>query len=401
VNVKIINLHRYWTLPIRDDTILEMPTPATIDFDSLLAPISPEQPTGLNLKNDPAADNLYHKIKRDADLSRTSERLTRVAERNEDGSLKEKIDPPAWATVVDHATRALSQKSKDLWIASWLIEGLVREQGFAGLRDGFRLFRELSERYWDALHPSLDEDDVADGEYTAVIQFSRLVGGETEGTLSAPLLQIPITGSNKHGELSSADYLLAEDLELTTDPDARQNRIDSGAVTLAQFEQAAADTSAAFFQALIDDVQGCVDEYRKLNEVLAAKCVDAEGNVLAPSVSETERLLDGCLARAKFVARNVLATDDAETGNAAAQGAEAGGAAASGNVKSREAAFKELLKIADFFARTEPHSPVSYALRQVVSWGRMALPELLAELIEEQGVRETLFKRTGISRPTE
>ncbi len=381
-----------------------MPTPATLDFDALLAPISPDQPTGLNLKNDPATDNLYHKIKRDADLSRTSERLTRVAERNEDGSLKEKIDPPVWPAVVDQSIRALSQKSKDLWIASWLMEGLVREQGFAGLRDGLRLFRELSERYWDALHPPLDEDDVADGEYTAVIQFSRLVGGETDGTLSAPLLQVPITSSYKHGELSSADYLLAEDLELTTDPAARQIRLDSGAVTLAQFEQAAADTPAAFFQTLIDDVQGCVDEYRKLNDVLAAKCVDAEGNVLAPSVSETERLLDGCLARVKFVSRNVLAPDEAGAGTSAgegAAGAEVGGAAASGNVKSREAAFKELLKIADFFARTEPHSPVSYALKQVVAWGRMALPELLAELIEESSVRETLFKRTGISRPNE
>jgi type VI secretion system protein ImpA len=378
-----------------------MPSPATLDFDSLLAPISAEQPTGLNLKNDAAPDNPYHKIKRDADSSRTSERLTRVAERNEDGSLKEKIDPPAWRAVIDQAKSALSQKSKDLWIASWLIEGLVREHGFAGLRDGFRLFRELSERYWGSLYPALDEDDLAEGEYTSVIQFSRLVGGETEGTLAAPLLEVPITNSNKHGELSSADYLLAEDLELTTDPAARQARLDAGAVTLSQFQQAAAETSADFFQGLLDDVKACVDEYRQLNEVLAAKCVDAEGNVLAPAVSQTERLLDGCLDRVKLVSRNVLGAGEGETGDATASaGAAAGpGGVAAGNVQSREAAFKELLKIADFFARTEPHSPVSYALKQVVAWGRMPLPDLLSELIEEQTVRDTLFKRTGIQRP--
>ena len=183
-----------------------MPTSETLDFDSLLAPISPERPTGVNLKTDPAPDNLYHKIKRDADLSRTSERLLRVAERNEDGSVKDKIDAPVWPKVVEQAIKALSEKTKDLWIASWLIEGLVRQQGFPGLRDGFRLVRELSERYWDKLHPPLNEDDLADGEYTAVIQLSRLVGGETEGTLSAgpadpdyqqqqtrPVLEPPIT----------------------------------------------------------------------------------------------------------------------------------------------------------------------------------------------------------------
>src|SRR5579859_5871052 len=107
-----------------------MPTPATLDFDSLVAPISPERPTGANLKANSAPDNLYHKIKRDADSSRTSERLLRVAERNDDGSLKDKIDPPAWGRVVEQSITALTEKTKDLWIASWLIEALVRQDGF-------------------------------------------------------------------------------------------------------------------------------------------------------------------------------------------------------------------------------------------------------------------------------
>jgi type VI secretion system protein ImpA len=55
-----------------------------------------------------------------------------------------------------------------------------------------------------------------------------------------------------------------------------------------------------------------------------------------------------------------------------------------------------LERIADFFRRTEPHSPVSYALEQVVRWGGMSLPELLKELISEESVRRDLFRRTGI-----
>ncbi|MBI3861438.1 MAG: type VI secretion system protein TssA [Planctomycetia bacterium] len=373
-----------------------MPTPPVLDFDALLAPISDDQPTGVNLKTDPKSGELYHKIKREADLSRTSERLLRVAERNEDGSVKDKIDPPVWPSVVEQSIRVLTETSKDLWITAWLIEGLARQDGFAGLRDGFRLVRELSERYWEGLHPPLDEDDVAEGEYTATIQLSRLVGGETEGTLVGPILQIPIVSSSKHGEYSSADYLLAEDLEQMTDPVARQNRIDAGAVTLAQFEPAADETPAEFYQNLLEDVSECIDEYRKMGDLLVEKCVDADGNQLAPTVSQTERLLDECRERIKYVSRNVLATDEEGAGEDAAA---CGAGAASGTVGNREAAFRELLKIADFFSRTEPHSPVSYALRQVVSWGRMSLPELLAELIEEPGVRDTLFKRTGIPRP--
>ena len=188
-----------------------------------------------------------------------------------------------------------------------------------------------------------------------------------------------------------------------TDPVARQNRISAGAVTFSQFEQSAGDTSAAFYKNLLEEVTDCLDEYRKMCEVLEVKCVDADGNVLAPAVSQTERLLDECRERVKFAGRHVLVDESAAAGEAGAEGSAAGSpgatGVATGTVQNREAAFRELLKIADFFGRTEPHSPVSYAIKQVVSWGNMALPELLAELIEEQSVREHLFKRTGIPPP--
>jgi hypothetical protein len=39
---------------------------------------------------------------------------------------------------------------------------------------------------------------------------------------------------------------------------------------------------------------------------------------------------------------------------------------------------------------------VSYALEQVVKWGRMSLPELLSELIADRSVRDETFRRAGI-----
>jgi predicted component of type VI protein secretion system len=67
--------------------------------------------------------------------------------------------------------------------------------------------------------------------------------------------------------------------------------------------------------------------------------------------------------------------------------------------RTREDAFRDLLEIADFFRRTEPHTVVSYALEQIVRWGRMSLPELLAELIPEEPSRKNLFKQVGIKSP--
>jgi type VI secretion system protein ImpA len=68
-------------------------------------------------------------------------------------------------------------------------------------------------------------------------------------------------------------------------------------------------------------------------------------------------------------------------------------------VATREDAFRALLQVADFFRRTEPHSPVSYALEQAVRWGRMPLPELFGELISDEAIRTELFRRIGIPRP--
>ena len=56
-------------------------------------------------------------------------------------------------------------------------------------------------------------------------------------------------------------------------------------------------------------------------------------------------------------------------------------------LRDREDAFRTLLKVAEFFRRTEPHTVLSYTLEQLVRWGRMPLPELLVELIPEDSVR--------------
>jgi type VI secretion system protein ImpA len=60
-----------------------------------------------------------------------------------------------------------------------------------------------------------------------------------------------------------------------------------------------------------------------------------------------------------------------------------------------------LLLVADFFKRTEPHSLVSYRLEETVRLGRMALPELLSELIPQENARVEAMKMVGVRPKTE
>jgi type VI secretion system protein ImpA len=74
-------------------------------------------------------------------------------------------------------------------------------------------------------------------------------------------------------------------------------------------------------------------------------------------------------------------------------------AVASGPINSREQAFRVLKDVAKFFRETEPHSPLSYSIEQVVRWGELPLPELLSELVSDSSARQALFKWVGINTP--
>ncbi len=68
-------------------------------------------------------------------------------------------------------------------------------------------------------------------------------------------------------------------------------------------------------------------------------------------------------------------------------------------IRNREDALDRLKKVADYFREHEPQSIIPYALEQVATWGKMSLPELLSELIPEEGPRKNVFKQVGIKPP--
>ena len=63
---------------------------------------------------------------------------------------------------------------------------------------------------------------------------------------------------------------------------------------------------------------------------------------------------------------------------------------------SREDAYRQLLLIADYLARTEPHSPVPYLIKRAVEWGNKPLSELLAELINADSEARRVWSLLGV-----
>src|SRR5262249_22044787 len=99
-----------------------------LELATLAAPLCQAQGDGGALRLDASPESLYDAVKDARSAARAAERQ-RMADAEDAG------DTPDWRPVLRLGLKALSEQSKDLEIAAYLIEALVRLHGFAGLRD--------------------------------------------------------------------------------------------------------------------------------------------------------------------------------------------------------------------------------------------------------------------------
>jgi type VI secretion system protein ImpA len=367
-----------------------MASDPVIDFDALLAPIPGDNPVGVYLRSDGTLSTAYHALKDLAAANRKIERDAAIAGEDE-GAAK-----PDWSKVIDQCSKLLREKTKDLEVASWLLEGLVREHGFAGLRDGFKLYRQLIELHWDAgIYPTPDDDE---GPERRVASLAGLNGESGDGILIAPMKRLAVTNSAV-GAFGLLSQELASDLDKVS-PEERQRRIDRGVATEDLIRQSAGQTPPQYFTRMLEDLAACRQEFDKLCDIVESKCSSN-----APPSSNIRNTIEAIENLAKELSGPVLGAASAGGGGDENMENDGGGAGASrpvGKISTREQAFKTLLDVAQFFRNTEPHSPLPYQLEQAVKWGRMSLPDLLSELLQEDSsVRDKLFQRVGIPKPPE
>ena len=373
-----------------------MPTPDVLDFAKLVAPIPGDKPVGADLRVNAGPTSLYYQIK-------DGRNTARATERRMEGGIEDAL-PPDWKAVSTTAIKALTESTKDLEISAYLIEALCRTQGFAGLRDGFKLAREFVDRYWDNLYPTPDEEGIA----TRLAPLTGLNGDDAEGTLIAPINRIPFTESSNLGRLTYSNYLQAVATGKILDPKAKERRVAAGAMQMETFRKAVDETPAPFYRLIFDDLTAAIEELGKLGQVL-----DAKAGSSAPPTSAIRGSLENVLGAIKDVAAAKLAvtatTKKAEEKNEG----EAGTVEPSANgkpdkeeqgeklpvIRNRDDALNAILQLGEYFRRVEPHSLVPFALEQAVRWARMPLPDLMMELIPDESPRKALFKQVGIRPP--
>ncbi len=330
-----------------------------------------------------------------------------------------------WPQVVRLCGIVLRERSKDIRVAAWLTEAWARREGFGGLRDGYRLVEALCRDYWEGLHPRAEDGDAAQriGNLGWLISQSRQL-----------VVEVPLTRSEA-GRYGLAVWDSAVQLANAIKRAPQDaSELTRGKVTQDQFDAARRDTPPAFYSELLVDLDGCMQALDSLDRLLQDRLGD-EG----PSFSALREALRNASALATRFAREaglLVRSDSAAAGSASPSGFAAGtvptdGAgtsardqaerleptmslaqesasgsghptghaahhpaghaapAARGPIQTRDQALHQLREVADFFRRTEPHSPVAYLADKAASWGEMSLHLWLRTVLKnDQGLAD-------------
>ncbi|MGD8175040.1 type VI secretion system protein TssA [Marinimicrobium sp. ARAG 43.8] len=363
-----------------------MASPSIIDIESLLLPISDERPSGDDPRANTSVQSIYQTLKRERSSARAAERKSVHDNDSHDANNH-------WREVLELAPRLLKEEAKDLEVASWYTEALVRKHGFGGLRDAFSLTLGLIDQYWENLYPMPDED----GLETRVSPISGLNGEGAEGVLIAPIRKVPLTEGQHPAPFSYWQYQQALDIQKLADEEARQAKEDKLGYGLNDIEKAVRESEDAFFVNQRDDLDQALTHLRAFGQLLDNHC----GLEHSPPTRNIIEILEECRGAINHLGRDKLAAtgDTQNVGEPELDSESTTGETLSPHPKcslDRNEAFRQLREISEFFRNTEPHSPVSYLLEKSVKWGNMRLDELMQELIPDSSSRAHYSELTGV-----
>jgi type VI secretion system protein ImpA len=331
--------------------------------DDLLNAIEGPNPSGANLRYDPVYDKIKEARREEAQPPPgMTERDRKVA------------DNPQ---VIKVTTDLLTKRTKDLQLAAWLTEALLKHKGFGGLKDGLALCRGLVDKFWDSVYPELEDGDA---------QSRGAPLGFVGTKLEIPIKIVPVV---EKAPYSLLDYEQSREVgfedQAKTD-EAKKKRahlVKEGKLTPELFDKAFEETPKKFYAQAEQDLDACLQTLAQLKKACDEKFGD-DGPAFGPlksSLDATRHLIHGFLQKKREKEPDPV--EVVATGEAAAEGeapADAVGPVRTGVLISIETsseppdrleAIRKVAEAAAFLRRREPTSPASYLMLRGLRWGEL------------------------------
>lgn len=369
--------------------------PPVIDLDAIMQPISEENPAGESTRY----SGLYDEI---IEARRADDMLAQ-------GEWQTDVKYADFRKVIDLAVPALISQTKDLQIAAYLTEALVKEHEFAGLRDSMKLMSGLQENFWDTMFPEVDEGDM-EGRANA-ISFLDSQGAdaikEAKITQGQGYSLIDWEDSKKFTFPDNIDTLDTEDQQRYAALRAQAEK--ENRVTEDLWKKAVIASRRAFYEDLALIIAECWDAYKDINRIIEEKFDPKQMpgmSNLKKALETVQTQVEKLLAQKREeepdeVEEEASEGDSQEGATSSAGGVQSGMPGTAGAIQGRADALKRLAQLAEFFRKTEPHSPISYLVTRAVKWGNMPLETWLQDVIKDETVlfqiRQTLGFNTGVA----
>jgi len=326
-----------------------------LNIEALLAPVAPDNPCGDDLAFSAEIDEIARaRLADDPSL--------------EQGAWVTALKEADWKLVGKRCAGLLASRSKDLQLGVWLAEASARTDGMRGLADGMTLVAALCERFWDGLHPRADEDG-----------FERRIGNLSwlAGRIAPLVTTMPLA---EGGALT----LQARDVART-----------KGADALAELDAMRARAKPDFVRTLLAECEACLAALDELERVVDAR-LGADGPGYGMGRAALRDMVDFITPAAPAGAAQALPDAVAASGGGAARALPV---RLDGQVAHREQALAQLRQVAEFFRRTEPHSPVAYLAEKAARWGEQPLHAWLRSVIKDDASLARLEELLGIEPP--
>ena len=327
--------------------------------DDLLKPIPGNNPGGIELRYDPLYDKIKEARREDDDVPQ--------------GEWTTTLKTADWPLVIKLSKDALSNKSKDLQVAAWMTEALLKREGFAGLWAGLDYLAGLLETHWDHLYPEIDDGDAE--TRAAPLEWVGL-------KLDTPVRMVALdkAGNNffhiKDSKLIPTDGMALEDEAKAA---ARATAIAAGKRTPEDIDIAFHSTPKAWFKALVADIEGSLTALESLDNVSSSKF----GNV-APSYSRLKQAIEEVQRTASQQLKRKLELEpdpveapaadvlSSAAGDAPAVASPSGARGAlSPDPVSRDDASSRIIGAAKYLRVNDPYNPAAYLLLRGFRWGEL------------------------------
>lgn len=362
-----------------------------MDLEKLTAPLSGD-PCGPDLSFELDFDNIREMRREDDPTLQQGEWVTEL----------KKAD---WPGVIQACEKLLSSKTKDLRIAGWWCDASIRMNGMSGLRNGLLLLSDLSTQYWDQVHPQIEDGD-ADLRIGSIAWALSQIEDLRQ---LAPLKKSGDVVVTLHN-LQAARQLMQQPPK--TDGTSEENAKDEAARQLAEKQlKLFKSISLDELNKSVDDAKQAVENLAKFQALVDEKLPDDGPSFVAARQAINDVVFD--LERMSREAGGVPSSHETtashfyqpETSTAPSSvGGNSLGTGqplntAPGQPMNRSQALAQLRIVADFFRRTEPHSPVAYLADKAAKWGNMPLHEWLRANLKEQGELSRLEEMLGVDPP--